>query len=192
MPFAPGSCRHDRRRGLRCLTGRRTGQRDRQRPRPIRPACSPLRVTFGPKPPIRTARCFKPSCGRGSCGCIASQALRLHHSLWHSESGQRRPAMVARIDHPARGFCAVHCTYLAIDGSQKASLDPVGKTIGTFRRCGALWPPGSSPLARHRRGDRDGVERCPGAALPELGRPQHRRAHRSTTAARGQARADRR
>lgn len=59
-------------------------------------------------------------------------ALRLHRSLWHSESGQRRPAMVARIDHPARGFCAVHCTYLAIDGSQKASLDPVRKTIGAF------------------------------------------------------------
>ena len=73
MSFAPGSCRHDRRRGLRCLTGRRTGQRDRQRPRPIRPACSPLRVTFGPKPPIRTARCSKPFCGRGSCGCIASR-----------------------------------------------------------------------------------------------------------------------
>lgn len=62
----------------------------------------------------------------------APRALRLHRSLLHKESGERRPAMVARVDHPARGFCAVHCTYLAIDGSQKATLDPVRKTIGTF------------------------------------------------------------
>lgn len=60
------------------------------------------------------------------------RALRLHRGLWHKEGGQRRPAVVARIDHVERGFVAVHCTYLTMDGSAKAALDPVRKTFGTF------------------------------------------------------------
>jgi putative DNA primase/helicase len=58
--------------------------------------------------------------------------LRLHYGLWHRESGEKRPAMVARIDHPERGFVAVHATYLTMDGSAKASLVPVRKTFGLF------------------------------------------------------------
>jgi putative DNA primase/helicase len=57
-------------------------------------------------------------------------ALRLHRSFRHRESGERRPAMIARVDHVEHGFVAVHATYLAIDGSQKATLDPVRKSFG--------------------------------------------------------------
>jgi hypothetical protein len=57
-------------------------------------------------------------------------SLRLHRSLWHRETSERRPAMVARVDHQEHGFVAVHCTYLAIDGSQKATIAPVRKSFG--------------------------------------------------------------
>jgi hypothetical protein len=69
--------------------------------------------------------------------------IRLHYGLWHKESGEKRPAMIARVDHIARGNgIAVHATYLAIDGSSKASLAPVRKTFGMFSG-GAVrfgWP----------------------------------------------------
>lgn len=42
---------------------------------------------------------------------------------WHP-SGERRPQLVGLVEHAERGRVAVTCTYLAIDGSQKASVDP--------------------------------------------------------------------
>jgi hypothetical protein len=58
--------------------------------------------------------------------------IRFHPSLYHKESGECRPAMIARIDHGASGDgLGVHATYLAMDGSSKATLKPERRIIGT-------------------------------------------------------------
>jgi hypothetical protein len=57
-------------------------------------------------------------------------AIRLHPSLWHRESGQRRPAMVALVEHVDFGRVGVHATYLAVDGTCKATVEPVRKSFG--------------------------------------------------------------
>jgi putative DNA primase/helicase len=63
--------------------------------------------------------------------CISPPStIRLHRSLCHRESGQRRPAMVALVEHVELGRIAVHVTYLTPDGSGKAGLDPVRKFFG--------------------------------------------------------------
>jgi hypothetical protein len=57
--------------------------------------------------------------------------IRLHRSLWHSESRQRRPAMIARVDHVNHiDAVGIHATFLAMDGSSKASVDPPRKSFG--------------------------------------------------------------
>lgn len=56
--------------------------------------------------------------------------IRLHPSLRHREGNARRPAMVGVVEHPTEGRVAVHCTYLAIDGSAKACLTPNKRTVG--------------------------------------------------------------
>ncbi|MGC2200360.1 MAG: toprim domain-containing protein [Stellaceae bacterium] len=50
--------------------------------------------------------------------------------LRHSESGEMRPAMVALIEHILHGRTGVHLTYLALDGSQKATLQPDRRFLG--------------------------------------------------------------
>jgi len=50
--------------------------------------------------------------------------------LFHRESGERRPAMLSLVEHVEHGPVAVHCTYLAIDGSCKATIDPNKKFFG--------------------------------------------------------------
>lgn len=102
--------------------------------------------------------------------------LRLHPSMWHSESGQKRPAMVGRIDHIDRGFCGIHATWLQTDGMVKASLNPPRKTFG--------WISGGAVRFGKPRSERwlvvgEGIEstlsvalaeRCPGwAALSTYG-----------------------
>jgi hypothetical protein len=49
---------------------------------------------------------------------------------WHSPSGERRPVMVARVDHVEHGLVAVHRTWLTPDGSGKAMLNPERMTLG--------------------------------------------------------------
>jgi putative DNA primase/helicase len=53
--------------------------------------------------------------------------------LWHRESGERRPAMLCLVEHAEQGPVAVHCTYLAIDGSCKATIDPNKKFFGPVK-----------------------------------------------------------
>jgi hypothetical protein len=50
--------------------------------------------------------------------------------LFHRESGERRPAMLSLVEHVEHGPVAVHCTYLAIDGSCKATIDPNKRIFG--------------------------------------------------------------
>jgi putative DNA primase/helicase len=56
--------------------------------------------------------------------------IRMHGMMWHRESGDQRPAMVALVEHAEHGPVAVHCTFLAIDGSMKATLEPNKKCLG--------------------------------------------------------------
>jgi putative DNA primase/helicase len=50
--------------------------------------------------------------------------------LRHRESGERRPAMVALVEHVEQGPVGVHITYLALDGSMKASIEPSKRSLG--------------------------------------------------------------
>lgn len=81
------------------------------------------------------------------------QRLRFHPSLvyWEEEEGKALgefPALVARVEHPSRGFVALHRTYLVPDGSGKApvpSPKKLSKSIFPGATKGgaiALYPPG--------------------------------------------------
>jgi putative DNA primase/helicase len=56
--------------------------------------------------------------------------LRIHGMTYHSESGESRPAMAARIDHVERGHTGTHLTFLAITGECKATIEPNRKMFG--------------------------------------------------------------
>jgi len=53
--------------------------------------------------------------------------------LHHRDSGERRPAMLGLVEHAEHGPVAVHVTYLAIDGSCKATIDPNRKFFGPVK-----------------------------------------------------------
>jgi putative DNA primase/helicase len=55
---------------------------------------------------------------------------------WHAPSGERRPVMVAAVHHAEHGLVAVHRTWLAIDGSGKATLNPERMTHGPIGGAG--------------------------------------------------------
>jgi hypothetical protein len=67
------------------------------------------------------------------CTVDAPSTIRLHRSLRHRESGQRRPAMIGLVEHAEFGPVGIHATFLMTDGSGKASLDPVRKSFGPVR-----------------------------------------------------------
>jgi hypothetical protein len=60
----------------------------------------------------------------------APATIRLHGMLSHRESGGRRPAQVGIVEHVERGLVGVHLTYLALDGSMKATVDPAKRSLG--------------------------------------------------------------
>jgi len=66
---------------------------------------------------------------RGLRGPIP-RSLRMHGMLRHRESGGSRPAMVALVDHVEHGPVGVHLTYLAIDGSMQATVEPRKRFLG--------------------------------------------------------------
>jgi putative DNA primase/helicase len=53
-------------------------------------------------------------------------------------SGGCRPVMVAVVEHVEHGIVGAHRTWLAVDGSAKASLEPVRISTGPIRG-GAVW-----------------------------------------------------
>jgi putative DNA primase/helicase len=67
------------------------------------------------------------------CMVDAPPTIRLHRSLWHKESRELRPAMIGLIEHAEIGCVGVHATYLCIDGSGQATVDPVRKSFGAIR-----------------------------------------------------------
>jgi putative DNA primase/helicase len=65
---------------------------------------------------------------------------------WHP-SGEKRPMMVGLVEHVDHGPVGVSCTYLAIDGSQKATLDPVRMFHGPIGGGAVQLAPGGPVLA---------------------------------------------
>jgi putative DNA primase/helicase len=75
------------------------------------------------------------------------KTLRMHGALGSyggHPSGDRRPQMVGLVEHAEHGTVGVHRTFLAIDGSQKATLDPQrvlhGLVAGGAVRLGSAGP----------------------------------------------------
>jgi hypothetical protein len=62
----------------------------------------------------------------------AREALRFHPRCRHS-AHIYRPALLGRIDHVELGFIGVSATFLAVDGSDKAALDPPRKFFGVTK-----------------------------------------------------------
>jgi putative DNA primase/helicase len=54
----------------------------------------------------------------------------MHGLMYHRESGEQRPAMVGLVEHVEHGQVGIHVTYLAIDGSMKATITPSKKFFG--------------------------------------------------------------
>jgi hypothetical protein len=65
--------------------------------------------------------------GRGITCPLPVGALRFHPTCWHS-SGKPLPAMVARVKGSAA--YAIHRTYLKLDGSGKAEVEPAKAMLG--------------------------------------------------------------
>jgi hypothetical protein len=63
----------------------------------------------------------------------AASVVRFHPRCWHSSPSVHRPALVAKIEHAEHGFAGVHVTYLALDGSDKTTLDPPRKIFGACK-----------------------------------------------------------
>jgi hypothetical protein len=54
----------------------------------------------------------------------------MHGAYGRHPTGARRPQMIARVEHVEHGPVAVHRTFLTIDGSGKATVDPVRMSHG--------------------------------------------------------------
>jgi putative DNA primase/helicase len=72
------------------------------------------------------------------------KTIRAHGMMRHKESGEQRPAMIGLVEHVEQGAVGIHITFLAIDGSQKATVVPVRKTLGPIKggavRLGPIRP----------------------------------------------------
>jgi putative DNA primase/helicase len=56
--------------------------------------------------------------------------IRVHGTMTHRESGARRPAMAALVEHVEDGPVGVHLTYLSIDGSMQVTVEPRKRSLG--------------------------------------------------------------
>ncbi len=65
---------------------------------------------------------------------------------WHPPSGARRPVMLAVVEHEDHGVVGVHRTWLALDGSAKASIDPVRMSTGLIRGGAVRLAPAANEL----------------------------------------------
>ena len=68
---------------------------------------------------------------RGVGHVAVAPSLRFSPALWHREAGQSFPAIVASIQDVHGAFRGVHRIWLAPDGSDKANVGPVKKSLGS-------------------------------------------------------------
>jgi hypothetical protein len=59
--------------------------------------------------------------------------LRCHPALFHTRSKLHAPALVAVVQSVGGEMLAIHRTWLAVDGSAKAGLDPVRMALGSVK-----------------------------------------------------------
>ena len=69
---------------------------------------------------------------RGVGNVAGAPALRFHPSLTHRTAPGRFPALVAGVQDVGGRFLGIQRTYLAVDGSSKASVDPVRASLGSL------------------------------------------------------------
>jgi putative DNA primase/helicase len=72
--------------------------------------------------------------------------IRMHGMMYHRESSEQRPAMLALVEHTDRGPTGVHLTYLAIDGSMKATIEPAKRSLGHVAGAAVRLAPASELL----------------------------------------------
>jgi hypothetical protein len=72
--------------------------------------------------------------------------LRMHGMMYHRESNEQRPAMIALVEHIEDGPVGVHITYLAIDGSMKATIEPAKRSLGPVSGAAVRLAPASELL----------------------------------------------
>jgi hypothetical protein len=70
---------------------------------------------------------------RGIAVVAFPEALRLHPSLWHAESRQHLPAIVAKVSAPNGELRTTHRTFLDPETAEKAPVEPVRKLCSTMR-----------------------------------------------------------
>ena len=81
--------------------------------------------------------------GRGIT-CDLGQVLRFHGQCWHGPTAKRYPALVAAVQ--GASLPAVHRTYLRVDGSGKADIDPAKLMLGTVAGGAVRLTEGPGPL----------------------------------------------
>ena len=70
---------------------------------------------------------------RGVGHVAGAPALRFHPALTHPNEPGRLPCLVAGVQDAGGRFLGIQRTYLAVDGSGKASVDPVRAILGSLR-----------------------------------------------------------
>ena len=80
---------------------------------------------------------------RGIRGTLP-RALRYHPEAWHGPTAQRLPAMVAEVQ--GAGLPAVHRTFVAADGSGKATVRPAKLMLGSTSGGAVRLSDGPEPL----------------------------------------------
>ena len=98
---------------------------------------------------------------RGVGHVASAPALRFHPSLTHRNAPGRFPCLVAGVQAADGTFAGIQRTYLSVDGSGKADVDPVRASLGTLA--------GGAVRLAESIGDRllvgEGVETTAAAAL---------------------------
>ncbi|MCY4470742.1 MAG: toprim domain-containing protein [Thiotrichales bacterium] len=70
---------------------------------------------------------------RGVGHVAGAPTLRFHPALTHPNEPGRFPCLVAGVQDAGGRFLGIQRTYLAVDGSGKASVDPVRASLGSLR-----------------------------------------------------------
>ncbi|MCY4286827.1 MAG: toprim domain-containing protein [Thiotrichales bacterium] len=69
---------------------------------------------------------------RGVGHVVGTAALRFHPALSHPNAPGRYPCLVAGVQDVSGRFLGIQRTYLTLDGSSKASVDPVRASLGSL------------------------------------------------------------
>ena len=79
----------------------------------------------------------------------------MHGPYGRHPSGERRPAMVALVEHVENGPVGAHLTFLAIDGSSKPTVEPVRMSHGPVGGAAVRLAPAAETLLVG-----EGIETC--------------------------------